>query len=310
MNRLLRRTLLSLVLTGFATPPVWAVDWDKIPGKEVKVFYPGQQSWEWVLTQGEHKGEKKFREGKNCKGCHAGEEADIGGTQLSSKTNGSDVIAGRPAALNVTVKFARESDNLYVHMDFAEGAQPDAKMDAKNVTKVAMMLNDGKVTPANRAGCWAACHDDLNAMPSAGERKRTKYLGASRVTPTRQGGGDDIKPADELAKMRSNGYYLEYWQAFLNPGTPASSNAFIVLERRENITPNAVAAAATSKNDTWSVTLSRPLRAGAPYKDIVPGQPYTVGFAIHGGHTAARFHYTSLEYSLVLDQGTADFVVR
>ncbi|HIJ62576.1 MAG TPA: cytochrome c-552 precursor [Rhodospirillaceae bacterium] len=308
MNSSVRTALLMAAITNLAAQPTWAVEWDKIPGKQVQMFYPGQQSWEWVLSQGEHKGEKKFRDGKNCKGCHGGEEADIGATQLSAK--GSGDTAGKPGMIAATVKFARESNNLFVRLDFAEGAQPDSRMDPKNATKVTIMLNDGKVSPANRAGCWAACHDDLNTMTSAGERKRTKYLGASRVTPTRQGGGDNIKPSDELAKLRAAGYYLEYWQALLSPGTPANSNAFTVLDRRETITPNAVSADATIKDGVWSVTLNRPLHAGEPYKDIEPGKPYTVGFAIHSGHSAARFHYVSFEYSLAFDQGGADFIVQ
>ena len=290
MNASFRTALLTVVMTGLAVQPAWAVDWDKVPGKQVQMFYPGQQSWEWVLTQGEHKGEKKFRDGKNCKACHGGEEADIGATQLSLKSDGSGATAGKPGDIAATVKFAREANNLYVRLDFAEGAQPDAKMDAKNATKVTIMFNDGKVLPANRAGCWAACHDDLNTMPSAGERKRTKYLGASRVTPTRQGGGDNIKSSNELAKMRAAGYYLEYWQAMLTPGASVNSNSFTVLERRETITPNAVNAEATLKDGTWSVTLSRALHVGEPYKDIEPGKNYTVGFAIHSGHSAERFH--------------------
>jgi cytochrome c-type protein NapC len=56
------------------------------------------------------------------------------------------------------------------------------------------------------------------------------------------------------------------------------------------------------------VVFSRKLVAGAPYKDIVPGKLYTVGLAIHAGHTNHRFHYVSLERMLALDKGPADFV--
>jgi len=35
---------------------------------------------------------------------------------------------------------------------------------------------------------------------------------------------------------------------------------------------------------------------------------YYVGFAIHSGHTAHRFHYVSYERTLAINSGAADFV--
>ena len=117
-----------------------------------------------------------------------------------------------------------------------------------------------------------------------------------------------MKPAADLDKLRADGYSLEYWEANLNPGSPASAESYSVLDKREEVKPNGVTAEATFANGKWSVTLSRKLHAAAPYKDIAAGKSYVVGFAINGGHTAGRFHYVSLENSLVLDQGTGDFV--
>jgi cytochrome c-type protein NapC len=145
-------------------------------------------------------------------------------------------------------------------------------------------------------------------MPSANGATRTKYLLSSRVKSGRTGGGDDFKPADDLAKQKADGQYLEYWEALLNPGAAATSDSYAVLEKREAIAPNAVSAEATFANGKWSVTFSRKLQAGPPYHDIEAGKPYTVGFAVHAGHTAGRFHYVSYEYTVAVDSGSADFV--
>lgn len=287
-----------------AAPP----DWASVPGKEVVLFYPGQAAWEWVLTAGDHSGATKFREGKNCFECHKGEEKTMGSLLVSGKKVEPTPIAGKPGFVVATVKFANDGAQLYVHLDFAEGTQPDAKMDSAFATKVTMMIDDGKVPEAKRAGCWGTCHDDAAKMTSAGSADRTKYLGRSRAKLSRQGGGDDLKAADDIAKMKADGQFLEFWQARLNAGAKSEAHAFAVLEKRAEITPNAVAADASFANGAWSVTLSRKLSAGAPYKDVAAGKSYMVGFAIHAGHTAQRFHYVSFEHSLVLDQGTADFV--
>jgi len=290
-----------------AAPEAPAIDWSGIAGKEVVLFYPGQSSWEWALTQSDHGGAPKFREGKNCGECHIGEEKAMGGTLVSGKKNEPTPIAGKPGSIAATIKFAHDAQRLYVHLDIAEGSQPDAKQDPKFATKVTMMLDDGKVAEAGRAGCWGTCHEDLVTMPSGEGAERTKYLARSRAKMSRQGGGDALKPAEDLAKFRANGEFLEYWQAKLDAGSAQAANG-TVLEKRAEATPAAVTAQASPTNGGWSVTLSRKLTQGDGYKDIVAGKTYTVGFAIHAGHTARRFHYVSFARSLVLDQGTADFV--
>jgi cytochrome c-type protein NapC len=300
--------LAAVGFLGMASMPAMAIDWASVPGKDVVLLYPGQSSLEWTLTNGEHDGAVKFKQGKNCKDCHIGEENKMGPLIASGKVNEPTPIAGKPGNITATVKFAHDADTLYVHLDFAEGSQPDAKQDPKFATKVSFMISDAKVPEADRVGCWAACHDDETDMASAAGATRTKYLNKTHAKITRQGGGDELKPADDLAKLKADGYSLEYWEAQLNQGSPASTTAFTVFDKREEAKPAAVTAEASFANGTWSVTLARKLHAGGPYKDIDAGKPFNVGFAIHAGHTARRFHYVSIEQSMVLDQGTADFV--
>ena len=111
-----------------------------------------------------------------------------------------------------------------------------------------------------------------------------------------------------MAKLQASGYSLEYWQARLNSGAKATAVAGTIFDKREELKTSAVTAEASFADGTWSVTLARPLVAGAPYKDIVAGKTYTIGFAIHAGHTAKRFHYVSFERTMVLDAGAGDFV--
>ena len=103
--------------------------------------------------------------------------------------------------------------------------------------------------------------------------------------------------------------FLEYWQARLNPGQAAqAADGYILDKRHKNATP-AVEAQATHNAGKWSVVLSRKLKMGAAgHKDIVSGKTYHVGFAVHDDYADHRFHYVSLEYTLALDKGKADFV--
>ena len=311
---MIKSSVKSLVIAGGlvaalgVAPAFAAVDWSGVPAKDVVLFYPGQSSFEWVMTPTDHEGAEKFRGGKNCHECHNGDEKTMGDLIVSGKRNEPSPIAGKPGSVSAKVKVAHDDQNLYVHLEFAEGSQPNSAMDKDFATKVTLMLNDGKVPDATRAGCWAMCHDDASLMASANGTVRTKYLNKTRAHLSRQGGGDELKPADELAKLKADGYGLEYWQARLNPGSAAVAVNGGVFSKREEVKPTAVSVEASSSGGTWSVTFSRKLNAGANFKAIEAGKPYTIGFAIHSGHTAKRFHYVSFEHTLVLDQGEADFV--
>ena len=299
------------------------IDWGSVTGKEVVLFYPGQASWEWALTPADMSGADDFRKGKNCDVCHIGQEKEMGAQIVTGqprtftpKGQPSFIkppieptpIAGKPGFVAATVKVANDGTNLYVHLDFNEGSQPDARQDPAYATKVTVMFDDGKVPEANRGGCFAACHDDSAGMASAGGAARTMYLPRTRAKMTRQGGGDALADADKLAALKSDGYQLEFWQALLNPGQPAKARTEIVFDKRGESGPSIVSADATQSGGTWSVTISRPLNAAAPYTALVPGNTYYIGFAIHSGHTARRFHYVSYERTLAINSGNADLV--
>jgi len=286
-----------------------SIDWSKVEGKDITLFYPAQMSWEAVLTQADHSGASKFSEGKDCRACHEDEERASGGVLVAEPDLEPDPIKGKPGFLDMVVKIAHDAERMYVHVEFKTDKQPDAAMDKIFDTKVAMMIDDGKISEATRAGCWATCHDNMTRMRSAGGKEVTKYLARSRVEMTRQG-GERLKPAADIEKMRGAGEYMEYWQARLRPGQPVDVADGTVLEKRAEHSTPIVEVEATQADGKWSVIFSRKLtQAGAFTKDFVPGKTYTVGFSVHAGHTAHRFHYVSLEKTLVLDSGKADFVV-
>ena len=302
----LRRAVVGLAI--FAVGPAFAIDWARVPGKDIVLFYPAQMSWELLLTQADHSGADKFRQGKNCQGCHGGEERASGKLMVTDKRAEPEPIAGKPGFILAKVKFAHDAERLYVNIAVTPGDQPDAGMDADFLTKIAFMFDDGSVPEMTRGGCFAACHDDLARMPSDGKSDRTKYLTESRSAMTRQGGDDHVKSDAELDALRSAGVFLEYWQAKLNKDAPPVPAQGIVLAARNTIKEPEVVASGGFENGQWNLTLARKMDLGAPYKPIKSGKTYTFGISVHAGHTAKRFHYVSLENTMVLDSGNADFI--
>lgn len=299
------------VACAVAARPAQAVDWSGVPAKEVVLFYPGQASWEWSLTQSDHSGNEKFREGKKCRECHRGEETNIGDLIVSGKKVEPDPIPGKAGSVALSVQAAHDGERLYLRLQWpATEPLSIPKMDPDFEAKVTVMIDDGSVVEAVRAGCWGSCHDDAVGMASAPEGKKiTKYLAASRTKITRQGGGENYKPAGELEKLIDQGIFLEYWQARLNRGAGATAVSGYILDKRHKNEPPVIDAEGGLEGGKWTVVLSRKLTLGqGPHKTIAAGKTYTVGFAIHDSYLEHRFHDVSLGYTLMLGEGEADII--
>lgn len=303
-------SLVVAIALGLPAAAHAAVDWDKVPAADVTVFYPGQASWEWVMTEKDHSGAPKFREGKNCKSCHQGEQKDMGAKIVKGEKLEPAPPKGKAGSLLLKVQTAHDADRFYVRVRFTPGSGSSGA-DAKVADRVTVMLDDGSVKEAPRAGCWGSCHDDAQGMASGADGSRSKYLGASRVKLARSGGGDNTKPAADLSALLAQGVFLEYLQARITAGQPATAASGYILDSRHEDAAAVAAAEATFANGEWTVVLSRPLATSAPgHKPIVAGKTYMLGFAVHDEHADHRQHFVSFENTLVLDTGAADFVAR
>src|SRR5688572_17760627 len=109
----------ALALTAALAAAAWcgsaaAVDWSGVEAREAVVFAPGQGSWEWALTEKDHSGAPKFKEGKNCRSCHDGEQHDIGkriagGEKLEPEPGG-------PASTTLKIRTAHDGERLHVQI--------------------------------------------------------------------------------------------------------------------------------------------------------------------------------------------------
>lgn len=280
------------------------VDWSQVEAKKIMLLYPAQTPWERLMTRERHSGQRRWP-AKTCVACHGSVDEHALGDSLANaeKFKEPTPIMGKPGAVDTMVKMAHDAQNLYVQVAFNPGMQPDAGMDKDFETKLTIMIDDGNVADANTAGCWVACHQDAESM-NMGVVGKTKYLTESLTMP----GGEKKSDAD-IKKMMEDGKYFEYWQARLNPGgKPVAVDGTILDKRADNKSPQVKVDASRDAAGLWTVTFTRKLTGVKGHKDFVPGKTYNLGFAIHAGRTAKRFHYVSFERTLVLDTGMADFV--
>jgi len=106
----------AAAVLALLAPPAQAIDWSGVPGAEVTLLYPGQSSWEWVLTEADHSAAKKFREGKNCAECHRTEEAEMGARIVSGEKLEPSPIPGKRGSIKATVQIAHDGDRLSVRI--------------------------------------------------------------------------------------------------------------------------------------------------------------------------------------------------
>jgi len=282
--------------------------WDKIKAEDLVLFYPGQSSWEWLLTK--HKGAKSVRKGTSCMECHEGEEKEMGETLVTGKKLEANPIKNKPGSISLKFKSYYDQENLHVLLQWHENVfNSHEKMDKDYKTKITLMIGDEKVREFPVGGCWGVCHDDATNMRSfKGDKDRNLYTSKSRIKIKRTGGGDNFVDKDDLAGMLEKGNYLEYWQTAIKSPTEHKTHHGYILEKRNKQKHPSIQSKLSYNHGMWTVEISRALTPNEQGKiNIKEDHLYTVGIALHDDFSKGRFHYISLPRSFSLNDSNADF---
>ena len=181
---------MALFASGLSTPAVSAQpDWSKIPTKAVKLFYPGQSSYQWLRSPDHKKGDKQVKRGKSCFSCHEDDEQDMGNLIVSGKNLEPNPIPGKNGTIDLAVQAAYDDSNLYFRFQWKTNMNRPGQMhnylrfDGKKWAfyggprsnkkvrdgaapplyedRLALMIDDGKVPLFANQGCWLTCHDGM-----------------------------------------------------------------------------------------------------------------------------------------------------
>ncbi|WP_170403331.1 NapC/NirT family cytochrome c [Ruegeria arenilitoris] len=312
------------------------VDWNAVASADLKLFYPGQASFEWVQNGKFHGGARPLTKGGDqCSTCHAKELDTIGNKIVAGGDLEPTPIPGKRGVIDATVQAAHDDENLYIRLQWPDAGHNPApfvdggKMDPDNQIKVAMMITGTGIEMGDQVGCWASCHADNSYMPFAPEADAiaangdvagrmtaqdtvTKYISESRTevdTKGRRGkpmgGWDKLHTAEQIEQYLADGTYLDLMRVYADG---SATNGYLLEQRVVN--DGEIAASAELSGGMWTVVFSRPLNSGAPGDvPLEAGKTYTVGFAIHDDFAAARFHHVTLNTSLALDDDSANINV-
>ena len=178
------------------------INWSNVPTKTVKLFFPGQSSYQWLRSSEHKRAKKKTAQGDSCVSCHEEEEAEIGQLIVAGERLEPHPIAGKQNVVDLAIQAAHDSENLYFRFKWKTKnpypgiAHPHWQFDGKAwkamgwpklhkkvwgdkqpaiyEDRLSMMIDDGSVPMFKEQGCWLTCHDGMRDMQDLAETADVK----------------------------------------------------------------------------------------------------------------------------------------
>lgn len=247
-------TVAALALAGSAAalqaaPPA---DWSAIPTTTLKLFYPGQSSYEWLHSEDHKRAFRRVAKGESCVSCHEDEEEEIGELIVSGERLEPTPVEGKNGSVDLAVQAAYDDRNLYLRFQWQtrnpypgiahpflrfdgeqwspygypkldkvvqEGQQPGIYED-----RLSMLIDDGKVPNFAEHGCWVTCHTgerDMPEQPSRAEVQANALFAAlnkkdvRKFLPATRTDGlswDKGKSLEAIAQIKAQGGFLDLMQ--------------------------------------------------------------------------------------------------
>lgn len=229
-----------------------AIDWTKVPGKKVTLFYPGQSSYEWLLN--DHKdeeGKKGVQRGQACTRCHEDEEKKLGDGIVKGGPLEPTPVKGKNGYVELLVQAAYDAKNAYFRYQWKtngkagieypyyrydgkewkvyggprlDKAVQEGKQPAIYEDRLTMMLDDGKVPGFAEQGCWLTCHNGSRDMPGVKSKDEVaanplmaavKKNDVRKYLPASRTNPSDWttgKSLEEIAKLKAAGGFVDLIQ--------------------------------------------------------------------------------------------------
>ncbi|MGE5163460.1 MAG: hypothetical protein ACM3IH_05480, partial [Sphingobacteriales bacterium] len=116
MRTTLSCSAMIFLVSGLVTPAIaadpQAIEWSRIPTKSVTLFYPGESTYDWLVSPA-HPGAKPVEQGQACRTCHEGSEKTRGEKIVKGGSLEPTPIAGKNGSVDVAVQAAHDADYVY-----------------------------------------------------------------------------------------------------------------------------------------------------------------------------------------------------
>lgn len=232
---------LALLACGTAVAADAAkIDWKKIPTVNIPLFYPGQSSYEWLISDAHKGASKEVKRGDSCVSCHDEDDAEkmMGEKLVQAGPLEPMPVAGKKGYLDLKVQVAYDANNAYFRYQWkTQAGQPgseypyyrfdgkewkvwglprldqpvqDGKQPPVYEDRMSMMIDDGKVPMFAQQGCWLTCHDGERDMPKLATKeevaanamlKEVKKTDVRKYLPASRTEPTDWKTGKSLAEL-------------------------------------------------------------------------------------------------------------
>ncbi|MCZ6621563.1 MAG: ethylbenzene dehydrogenase-related protein [Deltaproteobacteria bacterium] len=180
------------------------VNWEEISANKIRLFYPGQASWDWLTSPQKdfaHPGAAVIKAGVTCRTCHvkggAGPDEGALGKKLVPKGLAEDnPIQGKRPVIDLAVKAAYDAQNMYFWIQWQSteagvyhnvirfdgkkwvgygGPKPDKELGLYE-DRITLLIGHKQGSPGyvtadtgsaagfQSAGCFITCHDSMREM--------------------------------------------------------------------------------------------------------------------------------------------------
>lgn len=315
---------------GLAADPA-TLDWSKVPVKTVKLFYPGQSGYDWLLSPEHKKGDNAVKQGKACAlSCHEDDEAAMGNKLVKGGPLEPTPIAGKNGVLDLAVQAAHDAEYLYFRFQWKTNMAREGRMhnyirfDGKSWDKtkskddIAKIKAEGGFLDLMQ---WRAHRSNIAGMADDGyvldyrladEGKGPFTWNVDRKTMTPKFMFDAKKVGAKALREEDIGNLAKPAALLREENTVAyDANAGWkdgdILPGRLVSRADAKGSAAdndatkgTWKDGTYTLVWRRKLNTGRPADDKIMkvGGTYTISFAVHDDNVTTRFHHVSFSFSL------------
>ena len=194
----MKRAALLLGVVALAAGPAFAgdpgaVDWSGVPTTSIKLFWPGQSTYQWLRSPAHKRANLQTKEGQACVACHLGEEEEMGNKLVADHDLEPMPIEGKNGVIDLKFQVAYDDHDAYFRFqwktlnNYAGTAHPYLRYNGKEwkalgypkldavvqdgdqpgiyEDRMSMMIDDGKVENFDTQGCWVTCHDGERDSP-------------------------------------------------------------------------------------------------------------------------------------------------
>jgi len=294
-----------------------AVEWPRVKSTEMKLFYPGVSSWDFLTSDDHRLGAREIKKGKkDCRHCHLGKEGDLdlkaddiasGAMKMkrSHKPLEPEPIAGRKGVMLAGVQAAYDAENLYLRFNWlSKGTGWNSK--GRTPDRISIQIN--KAEPAfGKYGCFITCHKDLSTMPDAPAKKELEadpaYRGMDEVRLYAAYARSSWASRRPDADSRFKDGFIDLKSVEFESGRAKAEDGWVFDTRDWEDNLGFEGTGSFSDGKYTAVFKIRRAASGRYNISINEGDVISIGVAIHEDGTSKRKHYVSFPIAIGLGSG-------